>query len=144
MLGTRASCLCNKHAWFPGGGPVAQAIFRKSAEGGVTTYLPPGDGGVCRKLEQCACFGAHLAKGAPSNGLSWPAHQAFLTSHWTLKIPQGVGRRLACSRWLTSFLKQPSLAEFPGLSDHTLGHPLGQETTLAHELIYRNKPFFPR
>ena len=50
---------------------------------------------------------------------------------------------MACSRWLTSFLKQPSLAEFLGLSVHALGHSLGQETTLARELIYRNKPFFP-
>ena len=51
---------------------------------------------------------------------------------------------MACSRWLISFLKQPSLAEFLGLSVHALGHPLAQETTLARELIYRNKPFFPR
>ena len=54
----------------------------------MTAYLPPGDGDVRRKPEQYAYFGAHLAKGAPCNGISWPTHQAFLTSHWTLKIPK--------------------------------------------------------
>lgn len=44
-------------------------------------YLPLGGGGVCRKPEQYAYFGAHLAKGALSNGISWPIHQVFLTSH---------------------------------------------------------------
>ena len=50
---------------------------------------------------------------------------------------------MACSRWLTSFLKQLSLAEFLGLSDHALGHPLGQEISLAHKITYKNKTFFP-
>lgn len=56
-----------------------------------------GVAGVCKRWEQCAyCLHlwAHLGRGVPSNGISWPIHEAFLTV--LLKSPNGVWN-VSCS-----------------------------------------------